>query len=53
MPRLSLSCLGPFQVTLDGQPVTSFKSNKVRALLLMQGDAADAETSPWAPLRNP
>jgi DNA-binding SARP family transcriptional activator/predicted ATPase len=33
MARLSLSCLGPFQVTLDGQPVTSFKSNKVRALL--------------------
>jgi len=31
--RLSLSCLGPFQVTLDGQPVTNFKSNKVRALL--------------------
>ncbi|MFN2227429.1 MAG: BTAD domain-containing putative transcriptional regulator, partial [Anaerolineae bacterium] len=33
MARLSLSCLGPFQVTLDGQPVTGFKSNKVRALL--------------------
>jgi DNA-binding SARP family transcriptional activator/predicted ATPase len=33
MARLSLSCLGPFQVTLDGQPVTHFKSNKVRALL--------------------
>jgi DNA-binding SARP family transcriptional activator len=33
MPHLSLSLLGPFQVTLDGQPVTDFKSNKVRALL--------------------
>jgi DNA-binding SARP family transcriptional activator/predicted ATPase len=33
MRRLSLSCLGPFQVTLDGQPVTTFKSVKVRALL--------------------
>lgn len=33
MAHLSLSCLGPFQVTLDGQPVTDFKSNKVRALL--------------------
>jgi DNA-binding SARP family transcriptional activator/predicted ATPase len=33
MPHLSLSLLGPFQVTLDGQPVTGFKSNKVRALL--------------------
>jgi DNA-binding SARP family transcriptional activator/predicted ATPase len=33
MRQLSLSCLGPFQVTLDGQPVTTFKSVKVRALL--------------------
>ena len=33
MARLSLSCLGPFQVTLDGQAVTGFKSAKVRALL--------------------
>jgi DNA-binding SARP family transcriptional activator len=33
MRHLSLSCLGPFQVTLDGQPVTTFKSVKVRALL--------------------
>ena len=33
MARLSVSLLGPFQVTLDGQPVTDFKSNKVRALL--------------------
>jgi DNA-binding SARP family transcriptional activator len=33
MAHLSLSLLGPFQMTLDGQPVTGFKSNKVRALL--------------------
>jgi len=33
MPRLSLSLLGPFQVTLDGNPVTAFESDKVRALL--------------------
>ena len=33
MPQLSLSLLGSFQVTLDEQPVTDFKSNKVRALL--------------------
>jgi DNA-binding SARP family transcriptional activator/predicted ATPase len=33
MAHLSLSLLGPFQATLDGQPVTGFKSNKVRALL--------------------
>jgi DNA-binding SARP family transcriptional activator/predicted ATPase len=31
--HLSLSLLGPFQVTLDGEPVTGFESNKVRALL--------------------
>jgi len=31
--RLQISLLGPFQVTLDGEPVTSFESNKVRALL--------------------
>ena len=33
MPRLILSLLGTFQVTLDGQQVTGFKSDKVRALL--------------------
>jgi WD40 repeat protein/DNA-binding SARP family transcriptional activator len=31
---LSLSMLGPLQVTLDGEPVTAFKSDKVRALLV-------------------
>jgi hypothetical protein len=33
MPRLSISLLGTFQVLLDDQPVTSFESDKVRALL--------------------
>jgi DNA-binding SARP family transcriptional activator/predicted negative regulator of RcsB-dependent stress response len=33
MARLTVSVLGPFEVTLDGHPVTTFKSNKVRALL--------------------
>jgi len=30
---LSVRLLGPLQVTLDGQPVTAFESDKVRALL--------------------
>ena len=33
MAHLSLSLLGPFQVTLGGEPVTDFESDKVRALL--------------------
>ena len=33
MTHLSLSTLGPFQVTLDGAPVAAFESDKVRALL--------------------
>jgi DNA-binding SARP family transcriptional activator len=41
MARLSLSLLGPFQVTLDGQPVTDFKSNKIRALLTYLAMEAD------------
>ncbi len=41
MARLSLSLLGPFQVTLDGEPVTSFESNKVRALLAYLAVEAD------------
>jgi DNA-binding SARP family transcriptional activator len=39
--HLSLSLLGSFQVTLDGQPVTGFKSNKVRALLAYLAVEAD------------
>jgi predicted ATPase/Tfp pilus assembly protein PilF len=34
MARLSLSLLGSLHVTLDGQPVGGFESNKVRALLV-------------------
>ncbi len=33
MPRLTLALLGSFSVTLDGQPVTAFESDKARALL--------------------
>ena len=33
MAHLSISLLGPFQVTLDQQPVTGFHSRKVQALL--------------------
>ena len=33
MGHLSASFLGPFQATLDGQPVAGFVSNRVRALL--------------------
>ncbi len=33
MPRLSIRLLGPLQVTLDGEPITGFESDKVRALL--------------------
>jgi DNA-binding SARP family transcriptional activator len=41
MPHLSLSLLGPFQVALDGRPVTDFKSVKVRALLAYLAVEAD------------
>jgi DNA-binding SARP family transcriptional activator len=41
MPYLSLSLLGSLQVTLDGQPVTGFKSDKVRALLAYLAVEAD------------
>jgi DNA-binding SARP family transcriptional activator/tetratricopeptide (TPR) repeat protein len=33
MPKLSLALLGPFQVTLDGEPVSGLSSAKARALL--------------------
>jgi DNA-binding SARP family transcriptional activator len=32
MAQLSLSLLGPLQITLDGDPLTTLKSDKVRAL---------------------
>jgi len=41
MAHLSLSSLGPFQVTLDGAPVTAFESDKVRALLAYLAVEAD------------
>ncbi|MBL7183248.1 MAG: AAA family ATPase [Anaerolineae bacterium] len=41
MAHLSLSLLGPFQVTLAGEPVTDFESNKVRALLAYLAVEAD------------
>jgi len=33
MTHLSLTLLGPPQVTLDGEPVSGFDSDKVRGLL--------------------
>ncbi len=33
MPHMSVRVLGPFQVSLDGEPVSGFASDKVRALL--------------------
>jgi DNA-binding SARP family transcriptional activator len=41
MARLSLSLLGPFQATLDGQPAAGFESNKIRALLAYLAVEAD------------
>jgi predicted ATPase/DNA-binding SARP family transcriptional activator/Tfp pilus assembly protein PilF len=41
MTRLSLSLLGPFQVTLDGEPVTDFATDKARALLAYLAVEAD------------
>ncbi len=41
MARLSLSLLGPFPATLDGEPIASFPSNKVRALLAYLAVEAD------------
>ena len=33
MSRLKMTLLGPFQVILGGTLISSFKSNKIRALL--------------------
>lgn len=41
MARLSLSFLGPWQVTLEGEAVTNFKYDKVRALLAYLATEAD------------
>jgi hypothetical protein len=45
MPRLAISLFGPFQVTLDGIPVTEFKTNKVQVLLAHLAVEATARTS--------
>lgn len=41
MARLSIHLLGLFYATLDGEPVVSFESNKVRALLACLAVEAD------------
>lgn len=41
MPRLAISLFAPFHVTLDGTPVTEFKTNKVQALLAYLAVEAD------------
>ena len=41
MARLSILLLGPFQVTLNGQPATGFESSKVKALLAYLAAEAD------------
>ncbi|MBI5304765.1 MAG: tetratricopeptide repeat protein [Chloroflexi bacterium] len=41
MARLSLSLLGPFQVALNGKPITDFESDRVRALLAYLAVEAD------------
>src|SRR5258707_2700275 len=41
MPHLSLSLLGPLQVTLDGQQATGFDYDKIRALLVYLVSEAD------------
>jgi DNA-binding SARP family transcriptional activator len=41
MAYLAISLLGPFQVSLDGKPVTAFESDKVRALLAYLAVEAD------------
>jgi len=45
MAHLAIALLGPFQATLDGQLITTFKSDKVRALLAylaVEGDRPHA-----------
>ena len=41
MAQLAIRLLGGFAVTLDGEPVTGFDSNKVRALLAYLAVEAD------------
>ena len=41
MTRLALSLLGTCQVTLEGEPITAFESDKVRALLFFLAIESD------------
>src|SRR5262245_39203903 len=41
MARLILSLLGPLYITLDGEPLTAFRSDKERALLAFLALEAD------------
>jgi predicted ATPase/DNA-binding SARP family transcriptional activator/Tfp pilus assembly protein PilF len=41
MARLELTLLGPLQARLGGEPITTFESNKVRALLVYLAVEAD------------
>ena len=41
MSRLDIHLVGPFRVSLDGQPVTGLESDKVRALLAYLAVEAD------------
>ena len=41
MTQLAISLLGPLQVTLDGEPVTDFATDKARALLAYLAVEAD------------
>ncbi|MEW5956556.1 MAG: tetratricopeptide repeat protein [Chloroflexota bacterium] len=41
MPELAIHLLGPFQVTIDSQPITGFAYDKVRALLAYLAVEAD------------
>ncbi len=34
MGQLQLTCLGDFQIMLDGEPITAFQTDKVRAMLI-------------------
>lgn len=45
MARRALSFLGTFQATLDGRPITTFESNKVRGLLAYLAVQADCPHS--------
>ena len=41
MPNLSIALLGPVQVTLDGEPITDFATDKTQALLVYLAVEAD------------